>query len=120
MSCVFEANGVTLWNPSNTVARLFKAEAEAVASAFHVPSGLGDIVDDECQVDLGALQAFVAESTKAYQQSVHPILKSLTISVIATAGVLVQRAGGSFPALDPTVDAAWTQMRSDYGSSMSR
>ena len=36
MSCVFEANGVTLWNPSNTVARLFKAEAEAVADAFHV------------------------------------------------------------------------------------
>lgn len=120
MSCVFEADDITLWNPSNTVARLFKAQAEAVATAFHVPSGLGEIIDDECQVDVAALEDFVAEASKAYQQSVHPVLKALTISVIATAGVLVQRAGGSFPTLDPLADAAWAQMRSDYGSSMSR
>lgn len=50
----------------------------------------------------------------------YPVLKSLAISVIATADVPVQRAEGRFPALDPTVNAAWTQMRSDYGRSMSQ
>jgi hypothetical protein len=109
-----------LWDPSNTVARLFAGEAEAVASAFGLASGIGDIIEDECEIDLPVLEAFLAELVRQYHQATHPILRSLTVGFIATASVLVERAGGQLPAGDAQQVAAWDQLRQEHARSMPR
>ncbi len=120
MSCLFEIDGTVLWSPSNTVARIFKGEAEAIASAFRVASGLGDIIEDECQVDLPVFEGFLAAAARQYQQTAHPILRSLMTGFLATAMVLAERAGGQLPETSPEQTAAWAQLRQEHARSMSR
>ena len=120
VSCLFEIGDTVLWNPSNTVARIFKGEAEAIASAFHVASGLGDIIEDECEVDLPAFEKFLAEAMRQYHQTAHPILRSLMTGFIATALVLAERAGGRLPETTPEQAAAWARLRQEHARSMSR
>jgi hypothetical protein len=120
MSCLFEVGDTTLWSPSNTIARLFKGQAEAVATAYHVNSGLGDIIDDECQIDLPTFEKFVAEAMRQYGHATHPVLKSLTVPVISTASVLVERAEGQLPEVEPEQAAAWAQLRREMGHYMPR
>jgi len=120
MSCFFDVGNTTLWSPANTIGRLFKGEADAVAAAFHVNSGLGDIIEDVCAVDLSAFEKFVAEAVRQYDHATHPILRSLTVSVIATASVLVERAGAQLPDVEPDQAAAWSQLRQEHAHSMPR
>ena len=120
MSCLFEVGETTLWSPSNTIARLFKGQVEAVAAAYHVNSGLGEIIDDECQIDLTTFEKFVAEAMRQYGHATHPILKSLTVSVISTASVLVERAEGQLPEQQPEQATAWAQLRSEMARYMPR
>ena len=120
MSCLFEIDGTVLWSPSNTVARIFKGEAEVIASAFSVASGLGDIIEDECEVDLPVFEEFLAAAARQYQQTAHPILRSLMTGFLATAMVLAERAGGQLPDTSPEQTAAWVQLREEHARSMSR
>ena len=121
VSCFFEVGGTTVWSPSNTIARLFKGQAEAVAAAFQVVSGLGDIIDDECQIDLPLFEKFVAEAVGQYGDATHPVLRSLTESVIAAASVLVERAGGRLPDVEPPQQAAaWARLRREHARFMPR
>jgi hypothetical protein len=120
MSCYFDVDGTTLWNPSNTVGRLFKAEVEAVASTLHLTSGLGDIIEDVYEIDLPIFEKFLAELVGQYHRVMHPIFRSLTVSIIATASVLVERADGRLPHAEPDQAAAWSQLRHEHGRSMSR
>lgn len=120
MSCLFEVGDTTVWSPSNTIARLFKGQADAVAAAFHVTSGLGEIIEDECAVDLPAFEKFVAEAVRQYGHATHPILRSLTVSVIATASVLVERADGQLPEVEPDQAVAWAQLRREHAHFMPR
>ncbi|MEU6235633.1 DUF6086 family protein [Kitasatospora sp. NPDC047058] len=120
MSCTFQVRDEVVWDPSNTVARLFKGEAEAVASAFGLVSGVGDIIEDECEIDLPVLEEFLAELVRQYHRATHPILRSLTVGFIATASVLVERAGGRLPSGEPEQVAAWARLRQEHARSMSR
>jgi hypothetical protein len=120
MSCTFNVGDLTVWNPSNTVARLFKEEAEAIAATFDIPSGLGPIIEDECEIDVVVFEAFVGQLIKQYEQVVHPIFKTLTVGFIATASVLVERAGGQLPPLPAAQTNAWAQLRAEHARSMSR
>ncbi len=120
VSCLFEIGDTVLWNPSNTVACIFKGEAEAIASAFHVASGLGDIIEDQCEVDLPAFEKFLAEAMRQYHQTAHPILRSLMTGFIATALVLAERAGGRLTETTPEQAAAWARLRQEHARSMSR
>jgi hypothetical protein len=47
-------------------------------------------------------------------------LRPLTVSVIATASVLVERAGGQLPDVEPDQAAAWAQFRHEHGHFMPR
>jgi hypothetical protein len=120
MSCYFQIDDNVLWNPSNEVARLFKGQIEVVASVLRLDSGLGDIIEDECEVAPDVFERFVAEAMKQYQHVLHPIFRSLTVGVIATASVLVERAGGQLPELDPEQSTAWTALRGQHARSMPR
>jgi hypothetical protein len=61
VSTTFLTGGEAIWSPSNQVARLFVGQAEVIASVFATPSGLGDVVEDECQVDPPTFATFLTE-----------------------------------------------------------
>lgn len=120
MSCLFQVEDNILWDPSNTVARLFKGQAEAIASAFNLDPGLGAIIEDECEIDLPTFEKFLAGVVKQYNHATHPILRSLIAGFIVTASVLVERAGGKLPETEPEQMIEWTELRREYSRSMPR
>jgi hypothetical protein len=120
MSCLFQVEDNILWEPSNTVARLFKGHAEAIAAVFDLNSGLGAIIEDECEIDLSTFEKFLAEVVRRYHHATHPILRSLTVGVIVTASVLIERAGGKLPEAEPEQLAEWSALRREYSRSMPR
>jgi hypothetical protein len=95
MSQYFQVDDRVLWNPSSGVSRLFMRTAEALAPEAGLPTGLGPMVDDECEIDLTAFTAFVSALVQRCERSNHPILRSLMEGFIATALVLVQRGGAT-------------------------
>lgn len=121
MSISFDLGDEVLWWPSNLPAHLFKGHAESIAAALKIPSGLGDIIEDECEVDLPAFEEFVAAVSRQYDESTHPIVRAMISSFIPTAQVLVERAGGSYPkAGSERQEAVWAAMRKEHAASMSR
>jgi hypothetical protein len=104
VSQYFKIGRQILWNPSNGVSGLFMRSAEALAPVAGLPTGLGAMKADECQVDLAAFTAFVSALVRRYEQSNHPILHSLMGGFIATALVLVERGGQTISAPDTTDD----------------
>nr|WP_269461024.1 DUF6086 family protein [Actinoplanes derwentensis] len=101
MSQFFEdAAGVTLWNPANRVAGLFMRTTEAVGGLVSLPSGVGAMVSDECVIDVDVFVVFVEALVREYRSSGHPVFRSLLEGWLATAVVMVWRAGRELPALD--------------------
>ncbi|MCX4748852.1 DUF6086 family protein [Kitasatospora sp. NBC_01287] len=120
MSCTFQVQDEVVWDASNTVARLYTAQVEAVAGTLGLASGIGEIVEDECEIDPPTLEGFLGELLRQYHRATHPILRSLTVGVIATSLVLLDRVGGRLPATDPDQLGAWTQLRDEHARSMPR
>jgi hypothetical protein len=105
VSQYFQVGDQVLWNPSNVVAELFVRTAEALAPTAGVSTGIGPMEADEYQIDMAAFDAFVDALVRRYVASRHPILNSMLEGFIATALVLVQRAGRSVTALSDPVPA---------------
>jgi hypothetical protein len=121
MSISFDLGDEVLWWPSNLPGRLFKGYAESIASALKTRSGLGDIIEDECEVDLQHFEAFVATVTATYEKATHPIVRSLLFTFVPTAQVLLDRAGRDIPrAESDQQEAVWAAMRKEHAASMSR
>jgi Family of unknown function (DUF6086) len=99
VSQYFRVGDLVLWNPSNRVAELFVRTSEAVAPLVARPSGIGAIYADEYEVDLDLFVGFVDALVKQYLSSSHAILRSLLEGFLATALVLVYRAGREVPSL---------------------
>ncbi|MEV3921449.1 DUF6086 family protein [Actinomadura coerulea] len=85
MSQYFQNGGEVLWNPATRVAGLFLDMAQAHARLLGVPSGLGPMEEDECQVDVQAFASFTDALVRYYANSSHMILRSLMEGFAATA-----------------------------------
>ncbi|HEY2699615.1 MAG TPA: DUF6086 family protein [Pseudonocardiaceae bacterium] len=100
MSQNFEIGEQTLWNPSNGPGRLFVEVAKALETVAELPSGIGLGRWADChEIDLVAFTAFTDALVRRYRESNHLILRSLLEGFVATAIVLVERGGGTVPAL---------------------
>lgn len=99
MSQYFYAEGDVLWNPSNRVAYLFVRQSEAAGVLTELPSGIGPMRADAYELDLETFTAFVDELLKQYLTSSHRILRGLLEGFLATAVVMVSRAGRELPSL---------------------
>ena len=98
MSQFFLIGEKDLWNPASGVSRVFIRVADALSADIGVPSGVGPMLADEAQVDLPVFQVFVDSLvSRFYRDSNHPIQRSMTEGFIATALVLLDRAGGTLP-----------------------
>ncbi|MEV0659968.1 DUF6086 family protein [Actinomadura luteofluorescens] len=85
MSQYFQNGDDVLWNPATRVAGLFLDMAEAHARMLGIPSGLGPMEEDECQVDVQAFASFTDALVRYHANSSHRILKSLMEGFVATA-----------------------------------
>lgn len=93
MSQYFELGEQTLWNPSNGAARLFLRQVSVFEGELGLPSGIGPMRNDDCQIDPAALETFVNALVSQYFRTSHGILIALSEGFIATMLVLAERAG---------------------------
>jgi hypothetical protein len=114
---MFSVNGTSIWWPANMVGRLFKGQAEAMAAALDIPSGLGELFADEVVIDLPVFEEFVMKLAEQYNTN-YFVVKSLIGGVLGTSYVMVERAGGQLPDIDPNQTPAWDDLRFEYSRSM--
>jgi hypothetical protein len=119
MSVRFSANGTSVWWPASEVGRLFKGQAEAVAATVNTPSGLGELFADEVVIDLPGLEQFTMKLAPRYTTHYY-VVKSLIAGVFGPSYVMVERAGGQLPDMDPDQSPGWEDMHSEFSRSMPR
>lgn len=114
MSRIFKVDRTILWNPSNPVADLYKAQAEATAAAFNIESGMSPVIADECHINVPVFEKFLARLADEYYRTAHYVVRSLIFGVIGTSYVMLERVGGQLPAMGPE----WPEVRAEYSRSM--
>jgi hypothetical protein len=118
MSVLFLADGATVWNPSNTPGQLFKGQVDAIAKTLGLPSGLGELSQDEVVIDLPVFERFLIKLVEQYQHTGHYIIRSLVAGVLGTSYVMVERAGGHVPEIDPQRVPGWDDLHFQFSRSM--
>jgi hypothetical protein len=104
MSQYFDMGDETLWNPSNAAARLFLRQVAVFEAELGLPSGVGRMENDECQIDPVAFGAFADALLAHHRRTSHAVILALSEGFIATLLVLGQRAG---------IEVCWTPSDSD-------
>jgi Family of unknown function (DUF6086) len=117
MSVRFAVNGASVWWPASAVARLFKAQAEVAAAALDIPTGLGEVFADEVVIDLPVFEEFVKKLARQYNAPYY-VVHSLATGVFGTSYVMVERAGGQLPEIDPGRAAVWETQHLEFARSM--
>lgn len=110
MSQYFDMGDETLWNPSNGAARLFLLQVVVFEAELGLPSGIGPMENDECQIDPVALGSFVNGLLARHQRTSHAVILALSEGFIATLLVLAQRADVEV-CWTPEADQLRTRMR---------
>ncbi|MFF9152847.1 DUF6086 family protein [Streptomyces sp. NPDC014846] len=93
MSQYFDIGDETLWNPSDGAARLFLRQVAVFEAELGLPSGLGPMRNDECQVDPVAFGVFTDTLLARHRRTGHSVLLALSEGFVATVLVLAGRAG---------------------------
>ncbi|MFD4507715.1 DUF6086 family protein [Streptomyces sp. NPDC058457] len=111
--------GRDIWCPNTEVAQAFVGTAEVFAQVFGVTSGVADPVDGVCLVDFRAFGALCAAAVGRFSGTREGILRSLSLGFIATALVLIDRAGHPAPAMPgPDQERAWAVLRDQHARAM--
>lgn len=118
MSCYFQVGEEDLWNPSNSVARVFLGQADVLSRLVGQDSGLGPIVEDECELEFSTFVNFVDSLVKTYQDSNNRALRSLIGGFISVAMVLVERGGGELQSISSEYADMWAEVRETHARSM--
>lgn len=106
MSQYFDVGDETLWNPSNGASGMFRRQVAVFEAELGLPSGIGPMENDECQVAPVAFGAFVDALLAWHRGTSHGVVSALSEGFTATVLVLAERAG-------ITVDWARLETRPD-------
>ncbi|MER5204758.1 DUF6086 family protein [Streptomyces sp. NPDC002825] len=93
MSQYFDLGDETLWNPSNGTSRLFQRQVAVFEAELDLPSGIGPMENDECQISLDSFETFVNALLAKHRTTGHTIWLALSDGFTATVLVLAERAG---------------------------
>ncbi|MEU9502475.1 DUF6086 family protein [Streptomyces sp. NPDC048196] len=93
MSQYYDMGDQTLWNPSNGASRLFMSQVSVYQAELGLPSGIGPMQADECQIDPRAFKAFVDALLAWHRRMSHAVMAALSEGFVATVLVLAGRAG---------------------------
>ncbi|WP_406444074.1 DUF6086 family protein [Streptomyces sp. NBC_01613] len=108
-----------LWEPQESIARLFRGHFETVAGLIDAPAGFADLPDGDCVIGIHGLEKFCELAITEYHRSNQGIFRSLTVGFIATALVLLDRAGKPLPDVPGTDQSrAWAALRDQHASAM--
>lgn len=92
MSQYFDIGDKTLWNPSNGASRMFQRQIAVFEAELELPSGIGPMENDECQITPATFEAFVNALLAKHRRTSHAIWLALSEGFIATVLVLAERA----------------------------
>lgn len=93
MSQYYDMGDETLWNPSNGASRLFMSQVSVYEAELGLPSGIGPMQADECQIDPIAFKEFVDALLAWHRRTSHKVMAALSEGFVATTLVLAERAG---------------------------
>ncbi|WP_234042193.1 DUF6086 family protein [Streptomyces marianii] len=93
MSQYYDMGDQTLWNPSNGASRLFMSQVSVYQAELGLPSGIGPVQGDECQIDPLVFKAFVDALLAWHRRTSHAVTAALSEGFVATVLVLAERAG---------------------------
>ncbi|WP_181923751.1 DUF6086 family protein [Streptomyces inhibens] len=93
MSQYFDMGDQTLWNPSNGASRLFMSQVNVYQTEVGLPSGIGPMKADECQIDPTIFKTFVDALLAWHRRTSHAVMAALSEGFVATVLVLAERAG---------------------------
>lgn len=89
-----------------------------LSSLVEQGSGLGPIVEDECEIEFSKFVDFVDGLVKTYQDSNNRALRSLIGGFIPVAMVLVERGGGVLQSIASEYADMWAEVREAHARSM--
>ncbi|WP_328491603.1 DUF6086 family protein [Streptomyces sp. NBC_00414] len=92
MSQYYDLGDQTLWNPSNGASRLFMSQVMVCQAAVGLPSGIGPMESDECQIDPIAFAVFVDALLAWHGRTRHAIMATLSEGFVATVLALAEKA----------------------------
>ncbi|MFE0381955.1 DUF6086 family protein [Streptomyces inhibens] len=92
VSQYFDMGDQTLWNPSNGASRLFMSQVNVYQAEVGLPSGIGPMKADECQIDPTMFKAFVDGLLAWHRRTSHAVMAALSEGFVATVLVLAERA----------------------------
>ncbi len=116
---MYSVGGTSVWWPASTAGRLFKLQADAVAAALGIPSGLGELFTDEVVIELSVFEEFVARLAGQYTTPYY-VVQSLIAGIFGTSYVMGERAGGQLPEMDPQRAPGWDETLFEFSRSMPR
>ncbi|RKE05019.1 DUF6086 family protein [Streptomyces sp. TLI_171] len=93
MSQYYDIGDETLWNPSNGASRLFLGQVSLYQAELGLPSGIGPMQADECQIDPVVFEEFVDALLAWHRRTTHAVMAALSEGFVATVLVLAERAG---------------------------
>lgn len=93
MSQFYDMGDQTLWNPSNGASRLFMSQVSVYQAELGLPSGIGSMQADECQIDPLVFKEFVDALLRWHRRTSHAVMAALSEGFVATVLVLAERAG---------------------------
>ncbi|WDT59807.1 DUF6086 family protein [Streptomyces sp. G7(2002)] len=93
VSQYFDMGDQTLWNPSNGASRLFMSQVHVYQAEVGLPSGIGPMKADECQIDPVPFKAFVDALLAWHRRTSHAVMAALAEGFVAAVLVLAERAG---------------------------
>ncbi|QKV69815.1 MULTISPECIES: DUF6086 family protein [Streptomyces] len=118
MSCYFLSQGKDLWNPSNSVARIFVDQAIMLAKEMGLDSGIEGIIEDECEIHGDRFTAFLHALLLRHGKSNNQALRSLLEGVTAIGLVITERAGWDMPIADTGDNSFWDEKKTQLARSM--
>ncbi|WP_329021525.1 DUF6086 family protein [Streptomyces sp. NBC_00690] len=118
MSCYLAISGQDVWNPSNRVAEIFVGHARVVARAYSMESGIGEIIDDECEIDHRLFLEFISSLATSHERSNNQPLRELLEGVITVGLVLLARAGDSLDGVGIKEQAYWQERSARVAAGM--
>lgn len=92
MSQYYDLGDRTLWNPSNRASRLFMSQVTVYQAEVGLPSGIGPMEADECQIDPIAFAAFVDALLAWHSKTRHAVMATLSEGFVATVLALAELA----------------------------
>ncbi|WP_167150925.1 DUF6086 family protein [Streptomyces sp. MBT27] len=93
MSQYYDMGDQTLWNPSNGASWLFMSQVSVYQAELGLPSGIGPMQADECQIDPLVFKEFVDAMLAWHRRTSHAVIVALSEGFVATVLVLAERAG---------------------------